>query len=506
VLVDSSFPYSEPRIVVTNLMLGTWPHVEPGGLLCLKETLVGACPGERILQAIAHADELLMFDAKQVDSDFRLEFSSYWSQKASKDTILMYSLVSITQSAKKITYAKSLSGKVYYFADSKKQLQKWLENRHVIFSGYYFGETKLQWILHPLIPSEFPQNGSDALHLLDGETLAINANQEGSIPLLLGASTASGDVVVGMLLKPSRMAVSTRGFRENSRYWKRRFKDSILKECIERYSVERVDGEYVHTRGIGGEYSSLKNKRVAIVGCGSLGSSICMLLAQAGVGSFLLVDNDHLHSYNTSRHVLGSHFLGMDKVDGMKMKIQEDFPHIDVDKPICERVEKMSDDELEILFACDLIVTCGIDFVGVKRIMGLRTKLRTVPSITCWAEPFSLSGHSFAILASDNLDMAIGENCRSSVELVDWSSVEVMAVEAGCGNYFQPYGAIDLQRIAVMSARHALDVLQLITLKSEHRTWLGDKQVIKNKGGKLMVDACRKSNSEESEPWPIKRG
>jgi predicted ThiF/HesA family dinucleotide-utilizing enzyme len=502
-LVDLNFPYSEPRVVVPGLQLGDWPHVEPGGLLCLKETLVGACPGERILQAISYADDLLMFDAERVDSDFRLEFSSYWSQKETRESkVFMYSLASVTRASKVVVYAKSLSGKTYYFADTKKQLQRWLENRRNDVSGYSFGETKLQWLPQPLIPSKFPETGNSALSLFDETTHIIKPAYGGSLPLLLGATTSSGDVVVGMVLKPSVMAMSTKGFRKKSACWNRRLKDSLMSERIGRYSVDRVDGEYVHSRGADGEYSNIKNKRVAIIGCGSLGSSICMLLAQAGVGRFLLVDNDRLQPHNTSRHALGSRFIGRDKVDGMKAKIQEDFPHIEVDKLICERVEKVSDAELEEILSCDLVVTCGIDFIGVKHVMKSRCKLRTAPCLVCWAEPFSLSGHSFGILAGDDIDMAVGENCRSSVEIVDWGAVDVMVAEAGCGNYFQPHGAIDLQRVAIMSARHALDILQSFSVRSEHRCWIGDKQVIEKRGGRLVVDPLRVSNSEWTEPWP----
>lgn len=505
-LVDSHFPYSEPRIVVPGLQLGEWPHVEPGGLLCLKETVVGVCPGERILQTISHADELLMFDADRVESDFRREFASYWSQKeTSGSKVSMYSLVSVTRSSKVVAYAKCVTGEKFYFADTRKQLKTWFENRRINASGYFFGETLLQWTPKPLIPSEFPETGRDALSLFDESEQSIKPAHEVSFPLLLGATTSSGDVLVGMVLKSSSMARSIQGRRNKGPFWKRIQKDSIMSGRVGRYSVERVDGEYVHSRGADGEYSVLKHKRVAVVGCGSLGSSICMLLAQAGVGRFMLVDNDRLKSHNTSRHVLGSRFIGLDKVDGMKGKIQEDFPHVEVDRLILERVENMSDADLEDLLSCDLVVTCGIDFIGVKHIMELRTKLRAAPCVVSWAEPFSLAGHSFGILSGDDIDKAVGENCRSSVEMVDWSGVDVMSTEAGCGNYFQPHGAVDLQRIAVMSARHALDILQSFSLSSEHRSWIGDKQVIEKRGGRLLIEPIHASNTEWAASWPPDR-
>lgn len=504
ILVDGAFPRSQPRICVPGLQVGDWPHVEPGGLLCLKETLIGACPGERILQLIEDAIELLSFDENYAEKEFRREFATYWDQKSSNESqVRMYSLVSLTKQTKKVVFAYCSRGDIYYFADSKLKLENWLRNRRA--TADQFGDATLHWLPQPLIPKEFPTVGEDVTRLIDDGAILSTSGVNLVTPVLLGATTESGDVVVGVLLKPSRIAVSTDGFRPNGSCWKKRLKRSILSEKVMRRPIERVDGDYIHSRGHGGEYSVLKDKRVAIVGCGSLGSSICMLLAQAGVGSFLLVDPDHLKSHNTSRHVLGNRFIGNHKTSGLKIKIQEDFPHLAVDSSISKNVEDLSDEEMERLSSCDLIISSGIDFTGVQHIVELRLRKYKPPFIACWAEPFSLSGHSFGIFGDDTLESVINEHYRSAVEMVDWSGVDVLVAEAGCGNYFQPHGAVDLQRIAVMSAKHALDVLRTQTSDSEHRSWLGDRSAIVSRGGTIKVSDFRAANSEESTLWPVNR-
>ncbi len=49
---------------------------------------------------------------------------------------------------------------------------------------------------------------------------------------------------------------------------------------------------------------SISNKTVAIVGCGGIGNVVGVLLATAGVGEFILIDNDHIELSNLSRQIM----------------------------------------------------------------------------------------------------------------------------------------------------------------------------------------------------------
>jgi len=59
----------------------------------------------------------------------------------------------------------------------------------------------------------------------------------------------------------------------------------------------------------------LRQCQVAIIGVGSLGSSIALALAKAGVGRFLLLDPEVLEPENVVRHVGGIHEIGLPKVE-----------------------------------------------------------------------------------------------------------------------------------------------------------------------------------------------
>ncbi|MBS0621560.1 MAG: ThiF family adenylyltransferase [Verrucomicrobia bacterium] len=48
----------------------------------------------------------------------------------------------------------------------------------------------------------------------------------------------------------------------------------------------------------------ISSKKVAIVGCGGIGNVVGVMLATAGVGEFILVDNDHIELSNLGRQIM----------------------------------------------------------------------------------------------------------------------------------------------------------------------------------------------------------
>lgn len=89
----------------------------------------------------------------------------------------------------------------------------------------------------------------------------------------------------------------------------------------------------IYKRNIGLlEIKELSSKRVAIVGLGSLGSTIAVELAKAGVGELLLFDPDTLEPHNICRHQANIEYLGMPKVDAVEVLLRMINPEIKVEK------------------------------------------------------------------------------------------------------------------------------------------------------------------------------
>ena len=74
--------------------------------------------------------------------------------------------------------------------------------------------------------------------------------------------------------------------------------------------IHLADGQDARRAGL---VTGLESSRVVLAGAGSLGSQIGLLLAQAGVGAFEVLDNDVLSAENLSRHACDVVDLGREK-------------------------------------------------------------------------------------------------------------------------------------------------------------------------------------------------
>lgn len=77
-------------------------------------------------------------------------------------------------------------------------------------------------------------------------------------------------------------------------------------------------------------HATLKQKSVAIVGCGSLGSKFATSLARSGVGEFHLIDDDVLLPDNLVRNDLDWRDAGLHKADALHKRILHVNPHAKV--------------------------------------------------------------------------------------------------------------------------------------------------------------------------------
>ena len=80
------------------------------------------------------------------------------------------------------------------------------------------------------------------------------------------------------------------------------------------------------------ETSYLANKRVVILGCGSVGSLVSLELARSGVANFLLVDPDIVEYHNICRHQCGLTDVGDLKVNALEKRLKNINPSVHIVK------------------------------------------------------------------------------------------------------------------------------------------------------------------------------
>lgn len=98
-------------------------------------------------------------------------------------------------------------------------------------------------------------------------------------------------------------------------------------------SVVRIDDRYIAQRNIP-KSKTLAGKKIAIVGCGTIGGYLSDMLVKAGAGTcggkLTLVDFDHLLPQNIGRHRLGFTDLLSNKAEAMEKELKRMVPGAEI--------------------------------------------------------------------------------------------------------------------------------------------------------------------------------
>lgn len=503
IVLDSIFPLSQPRVIVPAIREdGSWPHVEDQGRLCLGRTLISEDAGIRVLQHLADAIELLNYDDAKRKSEFQSEVITYWSRGTNaKSTPEHWTLLSPIGPSREVQRYFNTTRKIHVWADSKEQLKLWLRNTGANPKDKEIVPAWAVWLPEAPTPAEFPKVGRDVLRHIPSPMQERLIRPGYKLPVLIGAPTNSGPIWVVAELDIASERELVKGFRPDRYSFLKAF-NSMATRSIRRLTVERIDGSYIHGRDRNEKYADLSKSRVAIIGCGSLGSAVARLLAQAGVGQFLLIDPDVMKAHNTSRHVVGLGGVGKAKVDSLAELLQMDFPHQGLAKCIKGRVETLSAAQFSDIDKCDLVISAGIDLPGDSALTKWRMSLEVPsPHVCTWVEPFAVAGHAIALFDDADLRTIFDESGHPTIKMTEWPrEINLIIQEAGCGNTFQPHGAVDLQRTALTAANLCLDVLQGSVGGATRRTWQGDLGKLASLGGIARPEFDR-SNTETIWPW-----
>lgn len=479
--IDGAYPYSEIRVAVPGMHGIEWPHVEGEEFLCLESSSAAFGTRQRLDKVLTDALDLLNWDGDKIKAEFGREIRTYWNRQAGLQAPVLYSLAVPTLDAREVVCCEYRDG--FLIADSQQQAADWLKNDGRRAVAGRLRKTIIIGLRKALLPSEYPANGSALLELAGDGILQPFLSLNRPLPILLAFQNESGRGFVGLVIQsPKRNAVA-KGFRPGKEPPDRAatiFGSMPTRHC----SVERVDRAWVYGRDHGDQAAALKDRRVVIIGCGALGSQVAMSLAQAGVGRFIFVDRDLMHSHNASRHILGAAYVGDPKATAMAGVIKMHFPTIDESLALPRPFELLEPKHLQLLAASDLIICAGMDRRGEVFFDRWRALLGAPPPAVCtWSEEFALVGHAVAITGSRSLLERYGADGNYDFLATTWPDGAPLIREAGCGNEFQPFGALDLMPTIQMAAQLALDILLGNVKSSVRRTWFGDPDRVVQLGG-----------------------
>lgn len=169
-------------------------------------------------------------------------------------------------------------------------------------------------------------------------------------------------------------------------------------------TYETVPDE-THVGRLDPAHSRLAKFKVAIVGCGSVGSKVAVHLARSGVGSFALVDGDVLASGNLVRNELDWRSVGIHKAPALAARIKE----VNADCIVSTRTTIMGGQEsggtlsatMTDIEGCDLIIDATADAAAFNLCAAIA---RRAEKPICWAHVFGGSAGGIVVRLRPKVD------------------------------------------------------------------------------------------------------
>ncbi len=236
-------------------------------------------------------------------------------------------------------------------------------------------------------------------------------------------------------------------------------------------AIERVDADWALARDHRlPVLRARREKRVLLLGCGSLGGPVAELLARAGTGELHVLDKEFFEPENCARHVLGAGEIGQAKADALAKRLRQLVPSLNV-----KAHRALAADWVR--YVCkpgtyDLVVDCtGESAVRVMLTHYRGHSLGQCPLVHAWLEPFCAAAH-VVHLAQD--DAWPADDPGQKVGVASWSEQTRIDLPA-CGAGFHPYGAADVWQAAGFTAERLLAVLDGNVAESTVWSWVRSK-------------------------------
>ena len=507
ILIGNAAPYVAPTAAIRDAScFMRWPHVEHDGVVCTPSA-GQPCSEEAFVQSgLDVVQETLVNARKSIagdnSADFIEEIDAYWSQASSTDSGLVVSGLTVGGNSRVVAIAE-VAGRTL-LADDEASL-KTLAERFLAGTSKSLsvGTAYLVNLDFAPQPSEFPKHGRALFNLVqqadDANLLRslVTVSDRQSPRYVLQAPVGDGWFlgIAHSNWKGGR-PVHRRGHGA-CRARNQGFRDGQALGAASKHTVfsttapatigriERIDAAVALSRA-GENLQAVGSRTVAIIGCGSLGSSVLNLLVKSGIERFVVADPDVMSSGNLSRHLLGLHEVGALKATAVSDLMRQQRPWVESIQPIGRKVEAFSGADWKKVLDADVIVS-AIGHSGVENHLThvARAKGYSGPVVYCWLEPFAIGGHALlSVPGHDHLIDVLGADGSRAPEVSTWPSTTLLETNVGgCGGSFQPFGAAALETHAAIMAKSIIAALRECPSESTYLLASGGDDELSQAGG-----------------------
>ena len=492
---SDDFPFKLPDAFILNYTaLPFIPHVEKDGKICLFQ------PGSIVLDydrpieilgiLIDKVSKTLKSGLTNPTNDLISEFLAYWEEC---DNII--SLIKVNELAREIYFAKLNKGIFqhgqYVIADDKNELLSFVKR-------FFVDTPQLQKALYIPLKENFPppdfrkklfvKNVLAFINEFSNEqtkNFFNNSLRKIKLPIILAVSIPGREsrILFGVCFSKARdYKEACRGFRPNKVHASHELNFS-RNNLVAKINFKRFDKDYLLKRT--GRNDNLNNKKVLIIGIGSVGGYVSEYLASVGIENITIIDNDTLKNENLYRHCLGIQYVGKKKVEALTEYLESKYKDINItphDLDINKGIAK------ETLNA-DIIISLTGDENANRRIN--RKIPKDIPLLFGWIEPLGIGTH----IVSSNI--ANTKGCLECLYLSNEGEFSpnramfcqpnqnVRKIYAGCSGNFLPYSNLDAVKLALEISYSTVDILSGKFKKNFLKSTFGNKEVFLNE--KLLL-------------------
>lgn len=486
--LDENFPHSLPIVLIESGSMPTYlPHVETDGFVCYAEKeslLINYLAPERVLaEAIERSlEELESGISGKNKWDFIDEFDAYW--RSYQTVSLVISLVNPGKDAKEIVVAR-LSDKtdgvdIAYLSDS--------DSTAIDFGIQPKIKARANGIYVPLQQGTFIDWFSKKNLIVKDIRKFVTRNISPRNKKLIKRLTRKykkDEVVVFGLPRPSGGEVLF-GVLFSGVHGDHPLNDKGKAEKIIPLALDRMDKSYLLPRG--GASGLLDDKKVALIGCGSVGGHIAFELVQSGISNLTLIDPDEIKPENIFRHVLGKEYLAKLKANALKVELESKFPYLSINSFPVKIEEVLSKSLLDMNRFDLLIIATGDDNLSLKINRDIFASGIKTPVLYSWLEPYGIGGHVLVTnMQKNGCFQCLFTSLQDDNEFSNRASFAAPGQTftkdiSGCANRFTPFSALDANNTAVLTVRTALKILTGTIQSNTLLSWKGEVDEFEGQG------------------------